>query len=164
MSQQTFQAYSWVHLRTHIYKKTHKQARMHNHQLLNLLKLTLLSKKICQPNHKPTFFTLSLTHRLTSLHAHANTYTHTLSLISVQPPPHPTPPPHLTSHTLGLHTTNSHISLFREILTCHAADTHTSSSSSWAFQRGSVWTRLYTLTRLRLNDKPVYLIKMSCSV
>lgn len=69
------------------------------------VKTDIVIQKICHPNHKPTFFTLSLSHtrRLTSLHA----YTHSLSLSSQSTL---YLPPHLTSHTLGLHTTNSQIS------------------------------------------------------
>lgn len=53
-----------------------------------------------------------------------------------------------------LDNTFSHFLFSDKILTCPVADTRTFSSSSSAFQRGSVWTRLYTLTRLRLNKEP----------
>lgn len=145
----------------HIYTQIHTQPSMRTWlTAATSVKTDIVIQKICHPNHKPTFFTLSLSHtrRLTSLYA----YTHSLSLSPLSPP---STSPLISPHTHLAYTQQIlRFPIFREILTCLAADTHTSSSSSSAFQRGSVWTRLYTLTRLRLNDKPVYLIKMSCFV
>lgn len=67
--------------------------------------------------------------------------------------------PTVSQHALSIAHTHldnrfSHFLYLDKILTCPAADTRTFSSSSSAFQRGSVWTRLYTLTRLRLKNEP----------
>lgn len=64
---------------------------------------------------------------------------------------------HILSVTLLWVTQNtiSHFTCLEKTLTCHVADTHTFFSSSSAVQRGSVWTRLYTLIRRGCDSKSV---------
>lgn len=109
-----------------------------------------LIPEICQHHHKPSFF---LHHTLTLTTFQPHSFPHTPSLshpCSATPPP--PPPPHTQTHT----TDRSHFLYLVKILTCLVADTHTFFSSSSAFQRGSVWTRLYTLTRLCCCERALH--------